>query len=390
MSESPSVCEILHGLFRKERKKIMNELRYLFTIDIEMIEDVVSDTFLTATEYWKRRGLPENPKAWLHAVAKNKTRNYLKKKAIFDKKLSPELKLTPVTEEIEIDISKKTIDDSQLAMMFTICNPCLSKEAQVGLVLNLLCGLGVQEIADAFLTTKHVIYKRLERAKERLKINNVRIEPPTTSEVKDRLDSVLTSMYLLFSEGHYSLSHDTSLRENLCAEAMRLNQLLVDNPLTNTPAVHALFALMCFHSSRFATRSVPYDQQDEELWNPELIAKGSFHLNVAATGEHISKFHLEAGIAYWHTRKEDTITKWENILGLYDKLLDVEYSPIAALNRTYALARVKGKKEAMDEAKNLDLAENHFYQWLVNFLEDTKISDINLSNDEELVVQLNV
>ena len=312
--------ELLQNLFKAERQKIISELRYLFAIEIEIVEDLVSDTFLSASEFWKKHGLPENPTAWLHTVAKNKAKNHLKKKAIFDKKLSPELKLTSSTEEIEFDFYKKPIDDSQLAMIFTICNPCLPNDAQVGLALNLLCGFGIQEIADAFFTTKHVIYKRLERAKERLKINNIKIEQPSPAEINSRLENVLTILYLLFSEGHFSMSQDCPLRESFCTEAMRLNYLLIENPSTNTPAVNALFALMCFHSSRFAARTkedeaiIAYDNQDESLWDKELIAKGRYHLNIAAAGKTISKFHLEAGIAFWHTQKEDTRQKWESIL----------------------------------------------------------------------------
>jgi RNA polymerase sigma-70 factor (ECF subfamily) len=298
----------------------------------------------------------------------------LKKKAIFDKKLSPELKLTTTTEEIEIDLYKKPIDDSQLAMIFTICNPCLPNEAQIGLALNLLCGFGIQEIADAFFTTRHVVYKRLERAKERLKLNNIKIEQPTLSEINTRLDNVMTILYLLFSEGHFSTSQSSILRESFCSEAMRLNYLLIENPITNTPAVNALFALMCFHSSRFAARVkedgtiIPYNDQDETLWDKELIAKGLYHLNIAATGKAITKFHLEAGIAYWHTQKDEAQQKWESILSLYNKLLDLEYSPVAALNRTYALAKVKGKTYAITEAESLQLTDNLFYHSLLSFL----------------------
>lgn len=366
--------ELLQNLFKAERQKIISELRYLFAIEIEIVEDLVSDTFLSASEFWKKHGLPENPTAWLHTVAKNKAKNHLKKKAIFDKKLSPELKLTPSTEEFEFDFTKKSIDDSQLAMIFTICNPCLPNDAQVALALNLLCGLGIQEIADAFFTTKHVIYKRLERAKERLKINKIKIVQPASSEITSRLENVLTVLYLLFSEGHFSMSQNSGLRESFCTEAMRLNYLLIENQLTNTPPVNALFALMCFHSSRFPARTqaedaiIPYDEQDETLWDKELIKKGRDHLNIAARGKTFSKFHLEAGIAYWHTQKEDTYQKWESILSLYNKLLELEYSPVAALNRTYALAKVKGKEQAIREAERLKLTDNLFYHSLLKFL----------------------
>ena len=172
---------------------------------------------------------------------------------------------------------------------------------------------------------------------------------------------------MLFNEGYYSESDDTILREDLCNEAMRLTFMLIENAQTNLPKVNALYSLMCFHSSRFAARKnekgemVLYDEQDETLWDQELIMKGIYFLHESSKGNEISKYHIEASIAYWHTIKSDTKEKWENILQLYNKLLQIEYSPVAALNRTYALSKVKGKREAIGEAEKLDLASNHFY-----------------------------
>lgn len=368
--------ELLPNLFRTEYRKIVGVLCYLFGIEhIEIAEDIVSDTFLSATELWSLKGLPENPTAWLYTVAKNKTKNYLKRNSFFEQKLSADLKyISPKTEEIEIDLSNKNIADSQLAMIFTVCNPCISAEAQVALALNLLCGFGIQEIADAFLTNKEVVYKRLNRAKDKLKEANIKIEQPTISEINNRLETVLTTLYLLFSEGYYSTSQNTILRKDLCAEAKRLCHLLIENDSTNKPAVNALFALMSFHSSRFDARInengeiILYQDQDETLWNQNLIDQGAHFLNNASTGNRVTKYHLEAGIAYWHTQKEDTTEKWENILQLYNNLLILEYSPIAALNRTFALAKTNGKKQAIVEAEKLNLSSNHFYYSLLGNL----------------------
>jgi len=367
---------LLPKLFRTEYQKIVSVLCSLFGIKhIEIAEDIVSDTFLSATEHWAANGVPENPAAWLYTVAKNKTKNYLKRNNIFEQKLVPDLKAgASQSEEIELDLSTKNIADSQLAMIFTVCNPVISGDAQIALALNLLCGFGIQEIADAFLTNKEVIYKRINRAKERLKEANIRIEQPSLSEIDQRLETVLMTLYLLFSEGYYSTSQNTTLRKDLCAEAMRLSYLLVENPATNKPAVNALLALMCFHSSRFDARlnekgeAILYEDQDETLWDKELIATGEYFLNQAATGNTLTKYHLEAGIAYWHTQKADTPKKWESILELYNSLLIHEYSPIAALNRTYALAKAKGKEAAIAEAEKLNLTDNQFYYSLLGTL----------------------
>jgi RNA polymerase sigma factor (sigma-70 family) len=368
--------QLLPNLFRTEYRKIVSVLCYLFGIDnIEIAEDITSDTFLAATETWSIKGIPENPTAWLYTVAKNKTKNYLKRNAVFEQKLSVEIKRSAnKTEEIEIDLSNKNITDSQLAMIFTVCNPVNSGEAQIALALNLLCGFGIQEISDAFLTNKEVIYKRINRAKEKLKEASIKIEQPTLSEINNRLERVLTTLYLLFSEGYYSTSQNTILRQDLCAEAMRLTFLLIENPTTNLPSVNALLSLMCFHSSRFDARTnengetILYQDQDEALWNQELIEKGQYYLAQASTGSQLSKYHLEAGIAYWHTQKEDTSEKWQNILQLYNHLLFLEYSPIAALNRTFALAKTNGKEEAIIEAEKLNLIGNPFYYSLLGNL----------------------
>lgn len=368
--------ELIPHLFRTEYRKIVAVLCYLFGIEhIETAEDIVSDTFLSATELWSQKGIPDNPTAWLYTVAKNKTKNHLKHHSIFTQKLAVEIKYgANEAEEIDIDLSSKSINDSQLAMIFTVCNPSISIESQIALALNLLCGFGIQEIADAFLTNKEVIYKRLNRAKEKLKAEKIKIEQPTPTEIDERLETVLTTLYLLFSEGYYSTSQNTVLRKDLCAEAMRLTYLLIENTDTNQPTVNALMSLMCFHASRFEARMnekgevILYEDQDTNLWNQELITKGEYFLEQASKGKYLSKYHLEAGIAYWHTKKEDTNQKWEGILQLYNQLLQIEYSPIAALNRTYALAKANGKEEAIVEAEKLALTDNHFYYSLLGNL----------------------
>ena len=368
--------ELIPHLFRTEYRKIVSVLYKLFGIEnIEIAEDIVSDTFLLASESWGLKGLPENPTAWLYIVAKNKTKDYLKRNSLFAQKISKQIKYNVTTlEEIEIDFSGKNIADSQLAMIFVVCHPCIPAEAQIGLALNLLCGFGIDEIASAFLTNKNVIYKRLQRAKQKLKIEKIKIEQPKLLEIDDRLSTVLMVLYLLFNEGYYSSNQNIILRKDICREAMRLTYLLIEDEQLNKPFVNALFSLMCFQSSRFDARSngngetILYQDQDTDLWDQELIAKGECFLDQASQGDKLSKYHLEAGIAYWHTIKADTKEKWENILQLYNQLLLIEYSPIAALNRTYALSMANGKKEAIIEAERIKLIDNHLYHALLGEL----------------------
>jgi len=368
--------EIIPHLFRTEYSKVVAVLGKLFGFEhIEVAEDIASDTFLLAAETWGIKGLPDNPAAWLYTVAKNKAKDHLKRNNIFSDKVKPGIQQAETGfHEIEIDLSGKNIADSQLQMMFAICHPSIPPEAQIGLSLRILCGFGIEEIADAFLSNKETINKRLFRAKEKLRQERVKIELPKSSEIDARLGAVLTTLYLLFNEGYYSLSQNTTLRKDLCLEAMRLNYLLTDNPGTNTPPANALLSLMCFHASRFDARLgqngevILYDEQDTALWDEALIKQGELYLNKAATGDKISKYHLEAGIAYWHTKKDDSPQKWENILQLYNQLLQVEYSPMAALNRTYALAKARDKAAAITEAEKLQLTGNHLYYSLLGYL----------------------
>jgi RNA polymerase sigma factor (sigma-70 family) len=368
--------QLIPHLFRTEYRKIVSVLcRHFGFEQIEIAEDLTSDTFVTATQTWSIKGLPHNPTAWLYNVAKNKAKNHLQRGLLFNSKISPEIqKNTPDLYEIEIDLSLQNINDSQLQMMFAICHPAISQEAQIGLSLRILCGFGIEEIADAFLSNKETINKRLFRAKEKLRGLHISIEIPNEIEIDVRLEPVLTTIYLLFNEGYYSESQHKTLRKELCLEAIRLCTMLIENRQTNKPPVNALLSLMCFHASRFETRinkngeHVLYDEQDTSLWDPELISKGAYFLHCSASGNQLSKYHLEATIAYWGTQKTDSPEKWETVLKLYDQLLQIAYSPVAALNRVYVLSKVKGKQEAISEAAKLNLTENHFYYTLMGEL----------------------
>lgn len=388
--------ELIPNLFRTEYQKIVSVLCSLFGIHhIEIAEDIVSDTFLAASETWAIKGIPENPTAWLYTVAKNKTKNHFKRNDIFEKKIVSEIKYTSSlnSPEIEIDLSEQNIADSQLAMIFAVCNPCNSNEAQIALALNLLCGFGINEISDAFLSNKDVIYKRINRAKEKLKEENIKIQNPSITEITERIDTVLKTIYLLYSEGYYSTSQNTILRKDLCAEAMRLTYLLIQNSATNLPSTNALMALMCFHSSRFEARTsekgeiILYEDQDKTLWNQELIDRGTYFLGKSSIGNTLSKYHLEAGIAYWHTLKSDTSEKWKNILELYNHLIILEYSPIVALNRTFALSKVIGKQKAIIEAEKLNLTDNHFYYSLLGNLY-TDVDNLKAKSNFEMALGL--
>lgn len=368
--------QLLPHLFRTEYSRITAVLCRAFgAARIQLAEDIAADTFLQATETWGLKGLPDNPKAWLYTVAKNKAADYFRRENTYRNNVEPELKKQAAPHEApQIDLTEQNITDSMLRMLFAVCHPCISPEAQIGLALRILCGFGLTEIATAFMSNTETINKRLTRARQKLQAENISLELPPDTEISERLEAVLTTVYLLFNEGYFSQGNSHAIRKELCVEAMQLAHLLAQNPVTARPQVHALLALMCFHASRFEARVdpeglfVPYEEQDSTLWDTTLIARGEHYMNLSATGPVVSRYHLEAGIALWHTRQQDSQDKWEAILMLYNRLLVLEYSPAAALNRTYALARARGNAAALPEALKLGLEGNPHYHTLLGEL----------------------
>ncbi len=365
---------LIPHLFRSEYSKIVAVICKTFGLsNIQLAEDITSKTFLKASETWGLKGVPANPKAWLYTVAKNITKDHFKREKIFNQKIVPELKQKGnASFPTEIDLSDNHINDSLLQMLFTICNPMISKEAQLSFALRVLCGFGIKEISTALLTSKSTINKRLTRTKETFRKNKIKLKFPTQNELIHRLDNVLSILYLLFNEGYYSSSSEKTIQKELCFDAMRLLHMLLHYPPSNLPQTNALMALFCFHTSRFEARidhngaPVLYEDQDQNKWNLDLIQKGEYYLAMASSGNKISTYHLEASIAYWHTKIGiDSKEKWENILQLYNKLLQIKYSPVIALNRTYALSKARNKHIAIEQALKIDLQKNHLYHTLL-------------------------
>ncbi|MBS1681036.1 MAG: RNA polymerase subunit sigma [Bacteroidetes bacterium] len=380
----------LKDLYRQEFSRMVAVISNLFGLEhIEIAEDIVSETFLQATETWEQKGIPPNPVAWLYAVAKQKTLYNFRRNKIFTKKIIPNIKSKGeiALQQPDINFSEQDIKDSQLQMLFAVCNPAIANEAQIGLALRILCGFGIDEIAEAFLSNKETINKRLFRAKEKLREEKIVMEMPAANEIAVRVDNVLHILYLLFSEGYYSKTQNQVLRKDLCTEALRMAMMLAEYNPTNLPKVNALIALMCFHSSRFEARQttendfILYEKQNETLWNIDLINRGIHYLNLSAQGDELTSYHLEAQIAFHHCSKDDIPQKWESILQLYNQLLILNYSPSVALNRTYALYKANGREEAITQAEKLRLENNHFYFLLLGELYkgiDNEKSKLNL------------
>ena len=364
--------QLLSDLFRKEYAKMVAVLcRHFGFSHLEIAEDIVSDTFLKAYELWETQPLPPNPTAWLYTVAKNKAKDYEKHVAIFQNKVKKVLTPTERSEELTFETSE--INDSQLEMLFNICDPSISVVSQISLALQILCGFTVEEIANALLTPVETIKKRLFRAKSKLREHHFQIKTVSPSDIQARLETVLRCLYLFFNEGYFSETNSQFIRKEFCKEALRLTLLLAEHPQTDTPQVNALLSLMCFQSSRLEARTSTtgentlYEQQDKSKWDKDLIDRGNYYLVKACEGSEVSKYHLEAGIAYWHTTPTDE-NKWEYILRLYNQLIIIEYSFVIALNRTFAYGKVYGKEKAIVEAEKLGLEDNHYYHELLGYL----------------------
>ncbi len=375
--------EELSEIFKTEYSNLMAVLSHYYGIsDLQLAEDIVSETFLKAMKSWSHKGIPQYPRAWLRKVAQNIFLEELRRKKTFEDKISKEVfSGQQATENIEI--TEQLIEDSQLRMIFLLCEPELKREAQLCIALRILCGFSTEEIAKALLSNKETVNKRLYRAKKTLqsRLSIDRVLSP--ADYKERLDNVLRVIYLLFNEGYYSSTVEDNIRHDLCWEAMRLGIFLSKQNNFELAHVHALIALMCFHASRFNARQsgengdLLYHEQDRSQWDQRLIQKGQYYLRLASEGKIVSKYHLEASIAFWHTREEES--KWEQILMHYNKLLTIEYSPVIAMNRSYALAKAHSPQKAIESASKLELNDNAHYFCLM-----AELYRMNADTDREI------
>ncbi len=357
MSEAPSstdVTQLVGHLFRRESGRLVAILTRHFGIEhLPLAEDVVQDALIKAMQTWPDTGVPRNPSAWLLQAAKNRALDQTRRDSVWRGKQST---LVPLMEDcLEASRTEPSpqfedeIHDSQLRMMFVCCQPGLPVEAQVALILKTLCGFGEKEIAAAFLASEVSVAKRLVRARHYLREQQVAVELPPADALASRVEAVQQALYLLFNEGYKASHGDSLLREDLCAEAIRLGELLVAHPAGDRPPTHALLALMYFNASRLPARTnVAGDllllaDQDRSLWRREDIQRGVGHLGASSAGDRITRYHLEAGIAACHALAPDfAATDWRQIVELYDQLLELDGSPVVAMNRAVALARVDG------------------------------------------------
>lgn len=370
----PVLHQTIDHLFRHESGKMIAALTRLLGFgQFKTAEDIAQDTLLQALHTWKYSGIPDQPAAWLMRVARNRAIDHLRQQKVWDRinpaysrQLASEYTLAPTVSQV---FSEKEMEDSMLRMIFACCHPELPSSSQVALILKTLCGLHPREIARAFLTQEDTINKRIYRALEKLRELDTAPEVPQGGALTQRLDTVLEALYLLFNEGYLSEQPVQFIREELCADAMRLTLILTRNTYTSTPSTHALLALFCFQSSRFQARYSEQGQillledQDRSKWNTKLIQTGNYYLNLAAEGDTLSLYQIEASIAALHTAASDfASTRWDLIQALYRKRYELKPSPVIALQWAIAEGYAAGPQAALDRLHSIShLAHYHLY-----------------------------
>jgi RNA polymerase sigma factor (sigma-70 family) len=347
-------------LFRRESGRMVAALTRIFGVhNLALAEDVAQDAFCRALEVWKVRGIPENPAAWLMTTAKNRALDVIRRERTartfapeMARLLDAEWTIAPLVDEA---FAAHTIRDEQLRMMFSCCHPRLPEDAQVALILNILCGFGASEIASAFLVGRAAIEKRISRGKKVL-ASARRLFDLSDAEFTSRLSAVRRALYLLFNEGYHGASGESAVRAELCTEAIRLTALLREYPPAAAPETDALASLMCLHAARLPGRLDsagdlnPLLDQDRSRWDGRLVAQGLELLERSAAGPELTAYHVEAAIAAAHaTAPTADATDWALIVLLYDRLMIIASSPVVALNRAIAVAQRDGAERGIEE-----------------------------------------
>jgi len=360
------VIEPSEHLFRNEAGRMIATLTRIFGVhNLALAEDVLQDAFCRALEVWKFRGMPANPSAWLMATAKNRALDVLRRERTartfapeLTRLLESEWTLAPTIEE---EFQEHAIKDDMLRMMFSCCHPRLKEEAQVALILHILCAFTVDEVAAAFVSGHAAIEKRITRAKKVLAQSKRLFDVTEGNEFRIRLSAVQRALYLLFNEGYHGASAESAVRVELCREAMRLTAILLEHPLGKTPSTYALAALMCLDAARLPARLdssgnlIALFDQDRSRWNRDLLLEGRQLLELSATGSELSAYHVEAAIAAVHARSESVEdTDWKEIVSLYDMLMTIRPSPIVELNRAIAVAQSEGPDRGLEEIRAIE------------------------------------
>lgn len=379
---SSNTKELAEHFFRHNYAKLVAILVNYFGLqEVEVAEDIVQDTLLEAMEKWSIRPIPDKPEAWLMDVAKKKVINLLKRNQLYQNKIIPTLERTNFD---DLEFTEEVEKNSRLKMIFTCCHPALPDESQIALALKSLCGLSIPEIASALLAQPATINKRLYRAKQKFRDQSIPFEIPEGQELVERLDNVYATLYLLFNEGYYSSHNPKTIRIDLCYEAIRLLQQVLEN-FEYATKTKALLALMLLNIARFESRMdqqgmlVVLEKQDRSLWDKELITKGIDYLQQSISGTEVTKFQLQAGIAAEHCIASSLeTTNWASIARQYAILEQLDKGPLVKLNgsiaRFYAGERMEALEQLLAQSGNPTLQKSvHYHSTLAVFYSELEL-----------------
>jgi RNA polymerase sigma-70 factor (ECF subfamily) len=341
---------IVETIYRSESRRVLATLIRLVG-DFDLAEEAMHDAFTAALQQWPLMGMPAEPRAWLVSTGRFKAIDTLRRRARLEAS-TPELVRQLEAASVVTDPDDVGMEDDTLRLIFTCCHPAIAPDAQIAMTLREVCGLTTEEIAAAFLTRPPTIAQRIVRAKGKIRDAEIPYQVPGRHELADRLDAVLHVIYLVFNEGYSASSGASITRRDLSAEAIRVGRLLVD--LLPEPEAQGLLALMLLHESRRAARTtddgelVLLDDQDRTLWNADLIAEGGARVASALASRRAGPYSLQAAIAAVHAEATTAnATDWAQIAGIYDLLLQMDPSPVVALNRAAAIAMRDGPEAGL-------------------------------------------
>jgi RNA polymerase sigma-70 factor (ECF subfamily) len=374
--------ELVDHLFRSRAGQMVAYFARLLGPDhLDLAEEVVQEALLRALQKWPYSGIPENPAGWLFQVARNAALDAVRHRQLADRKTTeivandaPAAGGTALLGSNQLPLPgnaafEEQLRDDELRMVLMCCHPALPQDARVALSLKTVGGFSTREIARAFLSQEATIAQRLVRAKRQIREDGIGLDLPAGKELALRVESALEVIYLMFNEGYVAQSGEDLIRVDLCGEALRLGRLLASSSVSN-PQVHAVVALIAFQAARLAARVdasgelVLLEDQDRSSWDQKLIALGFHHFSLSAEGPRISAYHVQAAIAAAHAGAASAAeTDWKAILDLYDQLLELNPSPVVALNRVVAVSKVKGPEEALSELRSLmyDASLQNYY-----------------------------
>jgi RNA polymerase sigma-70 factor (ECF subfamily) len=363
---SPVTAADIEQVFRQEYGRAVAALVRTFG-DIDLAEDAVQEAFTAAVERWPSAGLPPSPAGWIITTARNRAIDRLRREATRDARHAEAIRMYGSSEPVVEDKDEDVVQDDRLRLMFTCCHPALARPTQVALTLRLLGGLTTAEIARAFLVPEPTMAQRLSRAKGKIRDARIPFRIPGAADLSERVNTVLAVMYLIFNEGYAASAGDELMRDDLCAEAIRLGRLMAAL-MPNEPEVIGLLALMLLIDARRAARVspdgglVPLEDQDRSLWDRRLIEEAQALVRRCLRWNRPGPYQIQAAINAVHSDAPSVAaTDWRQIVQLYDHLMSIAPSPIVALNRAVAVAEVDGPRAALTIVEGLDLDRYYLF-----------------------------